>query len=256
MIAEFCSKKGLKREAIEFYFHSGQRERAFDMAKESEEMDIFSSLVLNPTSYEDNHDEHLKVANYLEARDEFRKAAKHYERCENYTKALNLYIAAGEDAIEDAIEMVGRTRNDVHIRRLGDYLLGEHEDIPKDPRYTFKLYRAIGKKKQAEKIAVTIADQEQELGNYKYTHELLFDAFKDIRDNQLPVSFDLNHRLIILHSYVIARHMLKLQDHKAGARLLLRVAKNISQFPQHSTKILTQTVRECVLAKFRKAAYE
>ena len=35
MIAEFCSKKGLKREAIEFYFHSGQRDRAYDMAKES-----------------------------------------------------------------------------------------------------------------------------------------------------------------------------------------------------------------------------
>ena len=56
--------------------------------------------------------------------------------------------------------MVGRTRNDVHIRKLGDYLLGEHDGAPKDPRYTFKLYRAIGKKKQAEKIAVTIADQE------------------------------------------------------------------------------------------------
>ena len=35
------------------------------MAKESEEMDIFSNLILNPTTYEDNHDEHVKVANYL-----------------------------------------------------------------------------------------------------------------------------------------------------------------------------------------------
>lgn len=50
--------------------------------------------------------------------------------------------------------------------------------------------------------------------------------------------------------------MLKLTDHKSAARLLLRVAKNVSQFPAHSSKILTSTVKECALAKFKKAAYE
>ena len=64
LIAEFCAKKGLKREAIEFYFHSGQRERAYDLAVQSEEVELFSGLLLAEGGAD--FEEHVKVANYLE----------------------------------------------------------------------------------------------------------------------------------------------------------------------------------------------
>ena len=46
--------------------------------------------------------------------------------------------------------------------------------------------------KQAVKIAVNIAQQEQELGNYKYAHDVLLDTFKDIRQSNNRIPFDLN----------------------------------------------------------------
>ena len=80
------------------------------------------------------------------------------------------------------IEMVGRVKIDALTHELVDYLMGEGPDgVPKDPKHTFKLYRAIGDTGQAIKIAMTISNQEQELGNYKYAHEILFETYRDMR---------------------------------------------------------------------------
>jgi WD repeat-containing protein 19 len=140
--------------------------------------------------------------------------------------------------------MVGRVKLDSLTHELVDYLMGEKDGIPKEPQHTFKLYRAIGNTKQAIKIAITIANQEQELGNYKYAHDILFETYKDIRQNKLHIPFDLNQKLMILHSYIVGRRLIKAKDHLGGALMLRRVAKNISQFPTHMINILTSTVAE------------
>lgn len=48
--------------------------------------------------------------------------------------------------------------------------MGEIDGKPKDPIYTYKLYRILKNYRNAAKIAVTIASQEQENGNYKNAH--------------------------------------------------------------------------------------
>ena len=48
--------------------------------------------------------------------------------------------------------------------------MGETDGQPKDPIYTYKLYRILKNYRNAAKIAVTIASQEQEAGNYKNAH--------------------------------------------------------------------------------------
>ena len=53
------------------------------------------------------------------------------------------------------------------------------------------------------------------------------------------------NNLMILHSYTLARLHVRRGDHLAGARMLLRVANNISKFPAHIIPILTSTVIEC-----------
>lgn len=56
------------------------------------------------------------------------------------------------------------------IQESLDYLMGEIDGKPKDPIYTYKLYRILKNYRNAAKIAVTIASQEQENGNYKNAH--------------------------------------------------------------------------------------
>ena len=48
--------------------------------------------------------------------------------------------------------------------------------------------------------------------------------------NRIPVPAEMRNGLMLLHSYVLARLHIKKGDHLKGARMLLRVAANISRF--------------------------
>jgi len=121
-------------------------------------MDEYAKIILKID--ERNVEEHLKIAQFYEGYSQWGKAAKHYEKRENYQKALKLYISEGEASIPDMIEMVSKSKIDSLTHELVDYLMGETDNIPKEPQWTFKLYRAIGNVKQAAKIAINIAQQE------------------------------------------------------------------------------------------------
>lgn len=121
------------------------------------------------------------------------------------------------------IEMVAKVKMDALTHELVDYLLGETDNIPKEPQWTFKLYRAIGNVAQAVKVAVNIAQKEQEFGNYKYAHEIMLDTFKDIKNGGQRIPHDLNQRLVMLHSYSLSKRRIKMGDHLGAARLLVRV---------------------------------
>ena len=153
-------------------------------------MDEYAKIILQTD--EKNNDEHLRIAQYYEGKSQWGRAAKHYEKSEQFNKALKLCIAEGEKMIPDMIEMVAKVKIEALTHELVDYLLGQIDNQPKEPQWTFKLYRAIGNVKQAVKIAVNIAQQEQELGNYKYAHDVLLDTFKDIRQSNNRIPFDLN----------------------------------------------------------------
>jgi len=66
-------------------------------------------------------------------------------------------MSEGENMIPDMIEMVSKVKMEALTHELVDYLMGESDNIPKEPQWTFKLYRAIGNVTQAVKIAVNIA---------------------------------------------------------------------------------------------------
>jgi hypothetical protein len=54
-----------------------------------------------------------------------------------------------------------------------------------------------------------------------------------------------SRNLLLLHSYILVKTLTKKADHKASARLLIRVSQSISKFPAHVVPILTSTVIEC-----------
>merc|ERR1719443_940742 len=60
---------------------------------------------------------------------------------------------------------------------------------------------------------------------------------------------------MILHSYVLVKRLVKVSHHNA-ALMLLRVAKNIQQFPAHIVPILTSVVIECQRASMKNQAYQ
>ena len=106
------------------------------------------------------------------------------------------------------IEMVGRAKKDSLTNSLLDYLMGEDDyGEPKDPIYTYnvhyfmQIYRILNLYKQAAKISITIANQEQESGDYKAAHFMILETFRDMKINKIKIPNEISNKLMILHSY-------------------------------------------------------
>ena len=123
--------------------------------------------------------------------------------------------------------------------------MGETDGVPKDAKYLFRLYMAKRQYREAAKTAIIIAREEQSQGNYRNAHDVLYNMHQELSNNGIPIPNEMRTNLMILHSYILARLHVKRGDHLKGARMLLRVAKNISKFPSHVVPILTSTVIEC-----------
>lgn len=99
--------------------------------------------------------------------------------------------------------MVGRAKKENLTNALLDYLMGEDEYAePKDPIYTYKIYRILNDYKQAAKISLTIANQEQESGDYKAAHLMLLETYKDMKKHNIKIPVEISNKLLIIHSYL------------------------------------------------------
>lgn len=136
-----------------------------------------------------------------------------------------------------------------------NFFIGETDGIPKDAKYLFRLYMAKRQYKEAARTAIIIAREEQAQGNYRNAHDVLFNMHQELLNNKIPIPNEMKQNLMILHSYILARLHVKRGDHLKGARMLLRVAKNISKFPSHIVPILTSTVIECQRAGLKNSAF-
>lgn len=119
-----------------------------------------------------------------------------------------------------------------------------------------KLYLELGRFVDAAKTAVIIASEEQAAGNYRGAREILVECYKRLRGANLKVSAEMEQLLVTLHSYLLIKSLIKLNNHEAGARLLIRVSNNISKFPSHAVAILTSTVIECHMSGLKKSAFD
>ena len=69
MIADYCAKRGAKKDSIEFLIMAGSRADAFKLAVDNEEMDEYAWVVL--ANDEKNFDEHQNIAQYYENKSKF-----------------------------------------------------------------------------------------------------------------------------------------------------------------------------------------
>ncbi|OQR99725.1 hypothetical protein ACHHYP_04614 [Achlya hypogyna] len=252
VVAKHCVDTGNYGAAIDFLLMANREEEAFALAQQHNEIDAFTQIIGEAISGE----RALKIAQHYEQTHAFARAGDFYQVCGNYRKALQLFLQCGEAELGKAIDVVGKARNDMLTHTLIDFLMGDTDGIPKDPNYIFRLYMALGNYAQAAKTAIIIARQEQELGNYKVAHDVLVETHRQLLLHKIHVNQDLRNSLTLLHSYVVVKKLVKRGDHVAAAKMLLRVAKNISKFPTHASNILISVVIECQRAGLKGSSYE
>lgn len=64
---------------------------------------------------------------------------------------------------------------------------------------------ALQRFEDASKTALIIAEEEQNLGNYRNAHDILLKNYLALRGAQLNIPQELDSMLMILHSYLVVK---------------------------------------------------
>uniref|UniRef100_A0A0L8I442 Anaphase-promoting complex subunit 4 WD40 domain-containing protein n=2 Tax=Octopus bimaculoides TaxID=37653 RepID=A0A0L8I442_OCTBM len=254
MVSQFFQKLDDFNTAIEFLVVSGCNDEAFQIAQMHDAMEIYARIIGNDASPEIYHN----VAVYFAGEQNHLWAGKFFLLSQHYDQALrHLLMCKGEDreAIDLAIKTV-KEANDIELtKQLSNYLLGDTDGLPKDAKYLFRLHMALSQYKEAASIAIIISKEEQNSGNYRHAHDVLFAMYQELKENKMKIPAEMSTNLMILHSYLLVKMCIKLKETVRAARLLVRVANNISKFPSHIIPILTTTVIQCHRAGLRNSSF-
>ncbi|KAK3101973.1 hypothetical protein FSP39_007745 [Pinctada imbricata] len=254
MVAKFFQRLNDYSSAIQFLVMSKCNDEAFQLAQAHNQMETYADIIgpdATPEDYQsialyfENEKNHFLSGKFFLLSGQYNRAMKHFLKC------------SGEDsqAIELAIETVGRANDESLTRQLIDFLMGETDNVPKDAKYLFRLYMALKQFREAGRTAIIIAREEQNAGNYRNAHDVLFSMFQELKQQKIKIPAEMATNLMILHSYILVKIHVKRGDHLKGARMLIRVANNISKFPSHIVPILTSTVIECHRASLKNSSF-
>ncbi|KAK7874235.1 hypothetical protein R5R35_006274 [Gryllus longicercus] len=261
MVAKFFQKLGDYRSAIRFLVLSHCHDEAFQLARQHGQMELYGDILVNTIDVEARPNDFRSLALHFETEKNNFLAGKFYMHAGDYTKSLKHLMkviksnSEDSEAINLAIDVVG-VANDEHLAsQLIEFLLGESDGIPKDAKFLFRLYMARKQYREAAKTAIIIASEDQMNGNYRCAHDVLFGMYQELQRNRIKIPAEMQHNLMLLHSYILVRLHVRHGEHKMGARMLIRVADNISKFPSHIVPILTSTVIECSRAGLKGSAF-
>ncbi|XP_055600777.1 WD repeat-containing protein 19 [Uranotaenia lowii] len=260
MLSKYFERHGDYESAIQFLVLCGSINEAFAIAQKQNKIRYYGEILEQSSSAKPS--DFLVLATLFENEKYTLLAGKYYFLGKEYNKALKHLLRASSFSNEEntalslAIDCVASANDEKLSNQLIEFLLGETDGVPKDPKLLFRLYMAKKQYKEAAKAAMIIANQEQIAGNYRSAHDLLFSMYQELKRNNLMIAADMKASLTLLHRYTLVRTHVKRGNHLLAARLLLEVAKNISQFPSHVVPILTSTVIECHRTGLRKSAFE
>ncbi|XP_026503765.1 WD repeat-containing protein 19 isoform X1 [Terrapene carolina triunguis] len=256
MVARFFLQLGDYGSAIQFLVMSKCNNEAFTLAQQHNKMEIYADIIGSEST---TNEDYQSIALYFEGEKKHFQAGKFFLLCGQYARALKHFLKSPttEDnmAIEMAIETVGQAKDEALTNQLIDYLMGESDGMPKDAKYLFRLYMALKQYREAARTAIIIAREEQSAGNYRNAHDVLFSMYSELKTQKIKIPSEMATNLMILHSYILVKTHVKRGDHMKGARMLIRVANNISKFPSHIVPILTSTVIECHRAGLKNSAF-
>ncbi|KAI9219239.1 hypothetical protein BC828DRAFT_386629 [Blastocladiella britannica] len=274
-VADFFAGMGDARAVVEFYLLADMRAEAQHRAREAGILHVYLQVLGDEATQE----EHLAAAvHYEQARDALQAGkcymnAGHYEaavahllRAAAATSTAATGPAGGESgpaadanarkqAVDLAIECVGKAKNDVLTHEVVGFLMSGGLAV-RDPRTIFRLYMSLGQVREAARTALVIARDDWAGGNYRPARDVLWETAVELRKLDAHIPAQMLHMLALLHSYILVKVVIRMDDHVAGARMLVRVSKNISWFPSHVIQILTSTVLECMRVGFKASAAE
>ncbi|NXI09469.1 WDR19 protein, partial [Irena cyanogastra] len=256
MVARFFLRLGDYGSAIQFLVMSKCNNEAFTLAQQHNKMEIYADIISSEST---TSEDYQSIALYFEAEKKHFQAGKFFLLCGQYGRALRHFLQSpsteDNSAMEMAIETVGRAKDEALTNQLIDYLMGEGDGMPQDAKYLFRLYMALKQHRDAARTAIIIAREEQCSGNYRNARDVLFSMYSELKTQKIKISSEMATNLMILHSYILVKIHVKRGDHMKGARMLIRVANNISKFPSHIVPILTSTVIECHRAGLKNSAF-
>lgn len=242
MLARFFQNIGDYDSAIQFLVLCGCIPDAFQIAQKYNKMRHYGEILEQYDSAKSV--DFQALAQYFEAEKYTLLAGKYFFLAKEFSKALKHLLKASSFTNEEntalslAIDCVATSNDDKLANQLIEFLLGETDGVPKDPKLLFRLYMARRQFKEAAKAAVIIANQEQISGNYRTAHDLLFSMYQELKRNNLTIGSDMKNALNLLHRYTLVRVHVKRGDHELAARLLVQVASNISQFPSRKSCLI------------------
>uniref|UniRef100_A0ABI7Z671 WD repeat domain 19 n=1 Tax=Felis catus TaxID=9685 RepID=A0ABI7Z671_FELCA len=256
MVARFFLQLGDYGSAIQFLVMSKCNNEAFTLAQQHNKMEIYADIIGSEGT---TNEDYQSIALYFEGEKRHFQAGKFFLLCGQYSRALKHFLKCPSPeenaAIEMAIETVGQAKDELLTSQLIDHLMGESDGMPKDAKYLFRLYMALKQYREAARTAIIIAREEQSAGNYRNAHDVLFSMYAELKSQKIKIPSEMATNLMILHSYILVKIHVKNGDHMKGARMLIRVANNISKFPSHIVPILTSTVIECHRAGLKNSAF-
>eukprot|EP00794_Sanderia_malayensis_P019431 gene19431-21353_t len=255
MVAKFFQKMGDFASAIQFLVLSHCNDDAFLLAQEHNQMEQYVEVIGESSTAGDYN----SIALHFERKGQHFLAGKFFHLAGQYNKAISHFIQCNVNehnvSIDYAIETVGMANDDKLTHTLIDYLMGELDGNLKDFKYLFRLYMALKRYKEAARTAIIIAKDDQEAGNYRTAHDVLFSMYKELKERNIKIPAEMDQNLMLLHSYILVKIHVRRGDHAKGARMLIRVANNISKFPAHIVPILTSTVIECHRAGLKHSSF-
>lgn len=211
LIAKYFQRRDDMTTAIEFLVISKCYEDAYSLAQTTAQMDTYADIMLDYVE-EDNLANLRTIAIYYEQVDNRLKAGKFYCTAKSYRKGVKLLLEAASTSVELeseslnlAIEAAAKANDEQITRLILDFLMGDGDGVPKDFKYLFKLYMKLKHYKEAAKTALIIGREEQNLGNYRNSHQLLFAMCTELRRNGISIPSEMVASLLLVHSYMLAK---------------------------------------------------
>ncbi|CAD6188191.1 unnamed protein product [Caenorhabditis auriculariae] len=254
LVAKFFSRLGDHSSAIQFLVMSQCVQEAFQVAEAYDCMNEYASAIEDIGTPE----QAIELAQHLGRAGDAFNAAKFHMKGGQFATAMDLLMGLGDrsDAMLLAIECAHKADDRQLTLNLIRFFLGGVDGVPKDSAYLFRLYVQLGQVREAAKTAVIVSGEHQSRGSYRIARDVLYSMFSKLKEKEMKVPQEMEHNLMVVHSYMIVKGLISRRDTVKAARMLLRTCNNISRFPTHVVQILTSTVVVCSQAHFRHSAYK
>lgn len=211
LVAKYFQRRNDMTTAIEFLVISKCYDDAYNLAKTTNQMDTYADI-MEDYGDQENVQDFRTIAIFYEQEGNTLKAGKFYCRAKLFKKGVKLLLVAATasvenegEALELAIEAAESAKDEQITRLILDFLMGETDGLPKDFKFLFKLYMKLQYYKEAAKTAVIISREEQNQGNYRNSHQLLFGMSSELRRNGIPISPEMSEALQLVHNYMLAK---------------------------------------------------